>query len=321
MKYVVKKAFFFVVKFYSGNGMRLLKHLFILTLLFSLIQVPSAASEEKILALMSARVRPYLDVLEGFKDEVDYKVKTLVISEIKNFDAAEQIRKIKPTMVLAIGMGALEYTKNATNLPIVYTMVLNPESVIDGKKNITGVSLNIAPHKFLRAIRDIVPDLKRVGLTFDPRKSISMVEETWFSAKSMGIKLTARKAYLPENVPGIISKMSKKMDVYLMLQDLTVTSPETVKFLMESSFKDNFPVFAFSSKYAVMGALASLQTDEFDIGKQAAAKAKKIFSGTNPEDVPQSPPRKVILTINLKTAKKLGISISKDVIKTGRVIR
>jgi putative ABC transport system substrate-binding protein len=70
------------------------------------------------------------------------------------------------------------------------------------------------------------------------------------------------------------------------------------------------PVVAFAGKYVDEGALASLDIDGFDMGKQGGEMANRILDGIRPADIPNTEARKAVLKVNRKVAQKLGINLS-----------
>ena len=80
--------------------------------------------------------------------------------------------------------------------------------------------------------------------------------------------------------------MKGKIDIFWMLPDAEVITPETVDSILLFSFQNNVPVFSFSSKYVKMGALASLSVDPFALGAQTGELvAKKLDNGPNENPV------------------------------------
>ena len=62
------------------------------------------------------------------------------------------------------------------------------------------------------------------------------------------------------------------------------------------------------------GGLMSFAADHADLFRRAAGFVDKILKGTNPAAVPVEPPRKFNLTVNLKTAKALGLHIPPEIL-------
>ena len=70
-----------------------------------------------------------------------------------------------------------------------------------------------------------------------------------------------------------------------------------------------------SSAYVRAGALFALDCDYDDIGKQAGEVALLILCGNSPYEVPITTPRKIYLSINQKTAERIGIEIPAALLK------
>ena len=61
--------------------------------------------------------------------------------------------------------------------------------------------------------------------------------------------------------------------------------------------------------YVAAGGLMSYGTDQVEILRQAASYVDRILRGANPADLPVQAPTKYETTLNLKTAKALGIEV------------
>ncbi len=115
--------------------------------------------------------------------------------------------------------------------------------------------------------------------------------------------------------------MKGKIDAFWMLPDLTVITPETVEYLLLFSLENTVPILTFAQKYVELGALLCVGIDAFDIGAQAGEMAEKILSGRDVKDVQWVDARKAVISINLKVARKLGITIDEKVIMKARIIK
>lgn len=300
--------------------MRHLKIIFISLLLLAWSGIGIADSAE-VMALFTLRIKPYQDALEGFKAGCGCVPDAIDVSETSQQDLKEKIRAKRPSLLFVVGMETLEILQYINDIPIVYAMVLNAIPFVHGEGNITGVSLEVPSEKHFEALKNISPEIKRLGMAFDPRNSTQYLEQAWVAAKSNGITLVARRVYEPPKAPGLIKEMLGMVDAYWMLPDLTMNNPATVKFLMDFSMANNIPIITFSDKFVGMGALMALTPDSVDMGRQAGEMAHQILSGTKAGDIPPASPRKIGLMINLETARKMGITFNADILQRAGVIK
>ena len=278
------------------------------------------ASAAEIVVVQSLDIKPYNDALRGFQTACNCDVKRFVVSEMEEIDTIKKINEVNPDIIIAIGVDALKRVKRIKNIPVVYLMILNPQTVISSEDNIAGISMNIAPEKQMSVLQQALPGVKRIGLLYNPGKTGYFVKRAQVAAIKLGIELVAMETHSSKDVPALLKNMKGKIENFWMLPDVTVVTPETVEFLLLFSFENNIPVITFSDKYVEMGALMSLSIDADDIGKQAWEIVEKVLSGTDIKRFAEIDARKIDVTINQKTAKKLGITIGKEILNKARVI-
>ena len=291
----------------------MIKKFFILVFLL-ILSYGLAEGGQNVLIVRSMEIKPYDDALQGFKDICPCSMRELSVSELNGLNRVNRIREFKPDMVLALGKEALSLVKESKNIPIVYLMVLDPEPVLfSGEKNITGISMHISPEKQLATFQKILPNIKKIGLLFDPAKSGAFVKRARRAAAEIGLELITEEIYNPRQVPSFIeiSDMKSKIDVFWMLPDTSVVCPQTVEFLLLFSLENKIPMVTFSDKYVEMGALMSLNIEAFSLGEQAGKMANKILSGKDARDISRARVEEIQLTINLKVADNLGIIFHK----------
>ncbi|MEW6001515.1 MAG: ABC transporter substrate-binding protein [Nitrospirota bacterium] len=275
---------------------------------------------QEIALIKSTSIKPYDEAIRGFKSVCKANVREFTISDLNGTELLKEVRKIRPVLIFAVGMDALSRMKRIKDIPIIYAMVSNPMSMLSGEKNITGIGMNISAEKQLTALLEVSPDIKRIGLIYDPRKTAHLVDEAQSAASSSGIEIVSRKVYSSKEVPSAIKDMKGKIDAFWMLPDITVITQETIEYLLLFSFENSIPILTFSAKYVKIGALMALQIDTMDVGQQAGEMANRIISGTNVGNIPMSLPRKAILSLNLITAKRLGISVDDKIIRKSKII-
>jgi putative ABC transport system substrate-binding protein len=281
-----------------------------LTFLFSLILSAATVFAGDILVLQSMRVKPFDDALRGFKSVCKGESKTVVVADAQGTDFVRMAREERPELIFAIGAEALNKVKNIRDIPVIYSMVLNPDKITGRGNNFTGVNMNIPPEKYLNMLEKLKLTKLKIGILYDPVKSGDIIKKIQQSARSRNIEIIAREIRHSKEVPEQLAKMKDSCDIFWMLPDSTVVTPETVEFLLLFSQQNRIPVITFASKYLDTGAMASLDIDGFDLGKQAGEIANKVLGGTAISDIPETDARKGVMRINRKIATKFGINLN-----------
>jgi putative ABC transport system substrate-binding protein len=282
--------------------------------------IPSLAFSANVVSVQSISIAPYNEAFKGLKSACNCDPNQFILSELKGYDVVKELRRERPSVIVAIGSGALEKISAIKDIPIVHLMALDAKSVIAGKSNISGVSMDIPPDKQLALIRQALPEIDYIGLLYSSAQKGVFVEKAKAAAESAGIRLTANEVRNPREVSDQLNLMTGKVKAFWMLPDVSVITPETVEILFLYTLKHRLPVITFSSKFLEMGALMSLEVDPYDMGVQAAEIISRILSGTDARQIPDSNPRKINITINDRTAKKLGLKIGKEILNKARVI-
>jgi len=94
------------------------------------------------------------------------------------------------------------------------------------------------------------------------------------------------------------------------------------KRIVELEAKYRLPAIYFREDFVEEGGLMSYGADEVEPFKRVAAMVDKILKGAKPADIPVEQSTKFEFVINLKTAKKFGLTIPPNVLaRADRVIR
>ncbi|HEX2769659.1 MAG TPA: ABC transporter substrate binding protein [Geobacteraceae bacterium] len=254
-------------------------------------------------------MKPFDEALRGFRSVCKADSKTVVVAGAEGVDVSRTIRDERPALILAIGADALQRLKKIRDIPIIYAMVLNPEKIAGRGDNIAGVNMNLSPGKYLGLMEKLnLPNL-RVGILYDPAQTGNMLENIRQTALAKGIEITAKEVHNPKEVPELLMGMKGAFNLFWMIPDPTVVTPETVEFLLLFTLQSGVPVVTFAGKYVDEGALFSLDISSFDLGMQAGEMANMVLDGTRVSELPETEARKAILRINRKVAQKLGIKL------------
>ncbi len=312
------------MKFLTARMLRLSSGM---SLLAALACLPLPADAARIVVLKSADVEVYNEALEGFKTAIGQSP----VSEHDMEGDLQRGRRFlarlksgpKPDLIFAIGIWALQVVaEEVRDTPVVFAMVLNPSAVIGQEaRNITGASMNVPIEQQIALLKKVSPQVKRIGVVYDPSKTGFLVRQAERIAQHQGVRLVARGIASSKDAIAALDAMQREIDALWILPDLTVLAPESVQYMLLLSFRNRIPLLGLSENQARMGALFGLSFGSGeDIGSQAGELAKAILSGRSAEEIPFTSARKLKLTINLRTAGKLGLQIPKDLLDRADVV-
>jgi putative tryptophan/tyrosine transport system substrate-binding protein len=245
--------------------------------------------------------------------------------------AAELVRQSPDLLFCVAGPEALACQKATDTIPIVFTQTSDPvklglvRGLAKPGGNITGISSLRAEltAKRLELFTQVVPLLRRVLITYDPRESEEL--DALASARSAatrldGLELVERPVTNPLDIePGLAAMKPGGRDGVLIIQpgsNLNIGGRS-----LEVATSNKLPTMYPSSFWSKVGALASYGPDQYLQGRQAARLADRILSGTRPADLPVELPDRIEFIVNLKTARLLGVDIPPPVlVRVDRVI-
>jgi putative ABC transport system substrate-binding protein len=92
---------------------------------------------------------------------------------------------------------------------------------------------------------------------------------------------------------------------------VTATAPAVVHrdLIIALAARHKLPAVYYRRYFVASGGLVSYGPDIPDHFRRAAAYVDRILKGEKPADLPVQAPTKYVLTINLKTAKALGLDV------------
>ena len=286
-----------------------------------LAQAPARGGE--LVVIQSACMEPYNQALHGIQEALaqdipargpksvtEHTLQSFILSEKENPGLlCKEILQKQPDTLLVIGSSSLSLVKGIEKTPIVYLMVPFPELMAAAQDNITGISMNIEPDREIDQLMQAAPQVKKIGLLYDPNRTEAFVQKARKHAVKKGLTLIALPIKHASEVFNGLEKLKGRIDWFWMVPDLTVLTPQTTDFIMLFSLENRVPVLTFSDKYLDMGAVLSVSTDPRDMGRQAAELALQVMRG---EEAPGRPPvqvRKIIVKTNHQAARMLGIDL------------
>ena len=233
--------------------------------------------------------------------------------------------------ILVAGEGAAAASALAatTKVPIVITTGGDPvarglaRSYARPGGNVTGISdlhLELCA-KRLEIFREIVPGLRRVLFVYDSGDRDFVAEALAYreAASRLGLVLVEHPVRGRAAAEAVFAQL-RHSDVDGILGTLTLTS-NIPGLGLEAAARLALPSM-FSGFFTEEGGLVSYGADLVASGRQAARLVDKIIKGGKPATIPIEVSSKIEFTINLKTARALGLVIPREVLfQADRIIR
>ena len=227
--------------------------------------------------------------------------------------AAELVRSKIDVLVASLTPAALAAKAATRDIPIVMAPAGEPirtglvASLARPGGNVSGVSGTGAElgAKGLEVIRDILPSAHRVAVLASAKDPFSkfFVEQIQQGGRAVDFDILPALVHDDEQLDEIFSTLSRERPDGVIIQ---VTLPVRA---VELALKHHIPAFSHQKSLAVAGVLATYSASFAERGRKIAFYVDKMLKGANPADLPVQEPDTFELTINLKTAKALGLTI------------
>jgi putative tryptophan/tyrosine transport system substrate-binding protein len=242
-------------------------------------------------------------------------------------ELARDVVRRNPDVILAEGSQMLVAFKAATNTIPIVGIAVDPvgsgvvPSLARPGGNITGISPNFDISiwsKRVELLREVTPKASRVALlasrhAWERHPMGAAVRE---AAEQKGMSLIGPPLNAPYNEAEyrrVLALMMQDSAEALIVGDL----PETLRnrrLIVEIVEKGRLPAIYPWHEFVEVGGLMAYGIDLADLGRHAAHQIDLILKGMKPGDIPFYQPKTIKLTINLKTAKALGLTIPPELL-------
>jgi putative tryptophan/tyrosine transport system substrate-binding protein len=236
--------------------------------------------------------------------------------------AADLVRS-KPDLIVALAPQSVRAVKDATaEIPIVMLFVADPvglglaSSLAHPGGNLTGVA-TLVPGDFggktLGILRELLPQAKRVAAFINPSNEVHRLQfprDSLPAAATLGFQLDVIEVREAEEIPGAIATAKAGgAEALYILGDTIFNSPQNR--LPDLAAQAGLPSIYLAATRDIMqaGALISYGPDYSALARRGGHYVDRILKGAKPADLPIEQPTKFLVTINLKTAKSLGIEV------------
>ena len=235
-------------------------------------------------------------------------------------------------IVAPAGTASLAAKAATSSIPIVMIFATDPvalglvTSLSRPGGNVTGTASSHSSGiygKQLQILKEIVPHATRFAHLSNPASPTHATEtkEVNNAAQRLRVQMQQVQARGPEEFDKAFAAMAnERADALLVSRDNTFLVHAAR--IAELALKYRLLTMCGYREIAEAGGLMSYWVNMADFIGRSATYVDKILKGAKPGDLPVEQPNKFELVINLKTAKALGLTISKDVLlRADEVIR
>ncbi len=215
-------------------------------------------------------------------------------------------------------------------IPLVFAVDADPigngtvASLARPGGNITGLSDSHSElvAKRLELLKEVVPSATRVAVFWHPdaghtRSQLKALQDV---APDLGVTLLPLKVRPPDDARRAFAAIRRERPDALNVlgySGLGTYKRQIVAFTLENRLATIFT----SERWPLAGGLMSYGVNFLDMYRRAATYVDKILKGANPADIPVEQPTRFYLTVNLKTAKAIGVMFPQSILlRADRVI-
>ena len=234
---------------------------------------------------------------------------------------AKELVDLQPDVILAQATPGTIALQQATSvIPIVFVSVADPiglgfvASLARPSGNLTGVLLFEASicSKWLSMLKEMAPRLTRAAFVLNPRTAPYYqyyLRAAEAAAPSLGIEVVFSPI---ENgaaeIEQSIASFARESNGGLIIGPDTTNNLRRAQ-IVALAARHHLPAIYPNRLFVVDGGLMSYSTDRVDQFRHAATYVDRILRGAKPADLPVQAPTRYETTLNLKTAKALGLAV------------
>ena len=254
---------------------------------------------------------------EGRNVHIDYQFTASTAERIPAF--AKELVGLQPDVILAQStVSTAELQRETRAIPIVFVNVSDPvgsgfiANMARPGGNLTGV-LHLEAGiigKWLAMLKEITPRLAHAAVMGN-RKTASLdyfVRSAQAVAPSFAVEVVASHVETATDIEREIESIARMPDSSLIFppDSLTITHRDLIIAL---AARHRLPAVYPLQVFVAAGGLMSYGTDQDAMYRLAAFYVDRILRGDKPAELPVQAPTKFETSVNLKTAKALGLTV------------
>ena len=233
---------------------------------------------------------------------------------------AKELIAVQPDLILSnTTPTTVALVQQTRSIPVVFAMVADPigsgfvTSFAQPGGNATGFVTTEATlgGKWVDLLKDIAPNVVRMAMLFNP--ATAMFGDFWlkpFKAAAASHSMEAIEAPVRDvsDLEVVIATQAREPNTGIIVMPESFTDAHRAE-ITSLVARYRIPAVYAYRFFTALGGLLSYGIDLADNFRRSATYVDRILRGEKPADLPVQAPTKYVLTINLKTAKALGLEV------------
>jgi putative ABC transport system substrate-binding protein len=273
--------------------------------------------------------------VQGFKDalgesglEINFTEHNAQNNVATSQQIVTQIISEKPDLILTVGTMTSQQTVNKIkDVPILFTAVTDPVNaqLVDSLErpggNVTGTT-DMTPLKDqLALIRDIQPDVKNVGVVYNPGEDNSRVQVDLIKkgAEELGLNIVEAIASNNAGVYSAAQSLVGKVEAIFLPTDNTVIS--SFESVVKVATDQKIPLYCAEADSVRKAGTAALSLSYYELGRQTGLMAAKVLKGeAKPAEMPVETQERFDLLVNQIYNAQIGLEVPAAVLERAHEI-
>jgi putative tryptophan/tyrosine transport system substrate-binding protein len=233
---------------------------------------------------------------------------------------ADLVRRQVAVIAATSTPAALAAKAATTTIPVVFEIGSDPiglglvASLNRPGGNVTGVTqlgLELAP-KRLEVLHELVPTMRVAALLVNPNNQAAAERASramGSAAETLGLQLHVLNASSESDFDAVFAKLNQLRAGGLVLGGGDALMAGRNRELAALALRHAVPAVGANSEFVAAGGLAGYSGKIIEAYRLTGIYAGRILKGENPGGLPVQQSTKIELSLNLKTAKALGVRV------------
>ncbi|NHZ63235.1 ABC transporter substrate binding protein [Massilia genomosp. 1] len=226
----------------------------------------------------------FIGMIQGIEERTRLRVRSYAVDA--RFDALElnaQLKRSGARVVIALGRQGLNAAAALDRDIVVLVggaLLLSDAEIV----NLNGISLTPDPALLFARLRALLPEIRRVIVVYDPKKTEWLLRIAREAAREQGLELVSYEARdLAQAAQVYMAQFaaadSRRDAVWLPHDTTTVEEGTLLPLILKQAWNSGVPIFSSNVLHVKKGALFAMSPNNVELGRSLASSAEGAIAG------------------------------------------